>query len=150
VAGDGSANRIPNNRRKKTYFSSSLNFSESVKLPKSLTAEISGWYYAASYGGTVKNDGAWSLNAGIKKELKKEGGAFQLSVTDLFRTQRFNGHFGALTEEAFAVKNKVTYDAESHRAPIIKLTYTRSFGSGIAKSRREDNGARDEKERVRQ
>ena len=133
----------------KTYFSYSVNFTETFKLPKNYSAELAGWYYAPSYGGTVRNDGAASLNAGIKKELKNDGGTLQLSVTDLLRTQRFTSHFGALTEEAFAVKNKVTYDAESHRSPIIKLTYTRSFGAGTAKTRREDNGARDEKDRVR-
>lgn len=42
-----------------------------------------------------------ALNAGIKKELNKNRGTLQLSVSDLLRTIRINTYYGTLTEEAF-------------------------------------------------
>ena len=38
----------------KTYFGYSVNFSESFKLPRNFSLELSGWYNASSYDGTKK------------------------------------------------------------------------------------------------
>jgi iron complex outermembrane receptor protein len=134
----------------KTYFGYSVNFSESFKLPRSFLLEISGWYNSLSYNGTIQVDGLGTLNAGIKKELKRNGGSFQLSVTDLLRSLRYNVHYGTLTEDAFSIKNHVTINTESAVFPIIKLTYSRAFGSGGAKApQKQDNGSGDEQERIR-
>lgn len=134
----------------KGYFAYSANFSETFKLPGRLSAEISGWYDGPSYNGVVKIDGFGALNAGIKKELKNDKGTFQLSVSDILRTISISGYHGSLTEEAFSEKNHFIYNTESTRSPIIKLTYTRSFGSGAVKSQRKsDAGAKDESDRIR-
>ncbi|HWK06867.1 MAG TPA: TonB-dependent receptor [Puia sp.] len=134
----------------KTYFSYSLNFSQSFTLPKNFSAEISGWYNSWHYNGTVKIAGLGALNAGIKKELNNNGGSFQLSVSDLLRTIRFNAYYGTLTEEAFSIKNHVDFNTESAKMPIIKLTYSRSFGSSTGKSQRKQGaGSEDERDRIR-
>jgi iron complex outermembrane receptor protein len=125
----------------KTYFNYSLNFSESFKLPKNYALELSGWYSSKSYYGTIKNDSRGVVNAGVKK------GNFQLAVNDVFRTSHFDTYFGRLTKEVFDGKNHVGVNPESSFFPIIKLTYSRTFGGGYNEKKRE--GAKDERERIR-
>jgi iron complex outermembrane recepter protein len=134
----------------KTYFFYSLNFRQSFKLPKNFLVELSGWYNSMNYYGTIKIGGSGSVNGGIKKDLKGNKGSLQLSVSDIFKTMKFNNYFGALTTEAFNVKNHVRINTESSHTQIVKLTYSRSFGSGNAKSRGSQAiGSQDEMERVR-
>jgi hypothetical protein len=132
----------------KTYFGYSANFSQSFRLPKEFMLEISGWYNGPAYNGTKKADGFGALNAGVKKELKNNAGTLQLTVQDIFRTVNITSRYGTLTKEAFDVKSHVVFTAESGKAQIIKLTYSRSFGGGNMKRQR-DNGSQDERERVR-
>jgi len=132
----------------KSYFGYSANFSQAFKLPANFSAEISGWYNNTAYNGTQKVNGFGVLNAGIKKELKKNAGSLQLSVSDILRDERYNVHYGTFTEEAFSIKSYVSVNTESTMFPIIKLTYSRSFGSGAKGRGRLMNGAQDEKDRI--
>ena len=131
----------------KTWFGYSLNGSQTFKLPKNFSAEISGWYTSRFYNGTILLDRLGVLNAGIKKELKDGKGALQLSVSDILRGESYNPHYGTLTREAFNIKNHVTFNTESSKIPIFKITYSRSFGTAPVKSQR--NGSEDERDRVR-
>ena len=133
----------------KKYFGYSVNFSQAFKLPANFSAEISGWYNNAVYNGTQKVNGFGVLNAGIKKELKKNAGSLQLSVSDILTDERYNVHYGTITEEAFAIKSYVSVNTESAMFPIIKLTYSRSFGGGTKEHGRQNNSAQDEKDRIR-
>ncbi|GAB3642515.1 TonB-dependent receptor domain-containing protein [Spirosoma arcticum] len=133
----------------KTYFGYSVNVNQSIKLPRSFSTELSGWYNSVSYNGTINVGGMGALSAGIKKELKNNGGSFQLSVTDLLRTMRINTYYGTITEEAFSIKNHVSINTESSLFPIMKLTYTRSFGrTHITRQSRRESGSQDERNRV--
>ena len=118
------------------YFSYSLNLTESFLLPRRFSAELSGWYNGTAYNGTTKVAGIGAINAGFKKELNHNAGILQLSVTDLLSTIRYNARYGALTEEAFSIQSHVHVTTESAVRPIIKLTYSRSFGSSSPKSQR--------------
>ncbi|HZE86439.1 MAG TPA: outer membrane beta-barrel family protein, partial [Puia sp.] len=134
----------------KTYFGYSLNFSESFSLPKNFSAEISGWYNSRGYYGSTKVGEKGTVNIGFKKELDKNKGSLQLSVTDLFMTIHYTSDIGALTEEAYSTKAHVTYYPETGKFPIIKLTYSRSFGhSKTGSERKQDMGAEDERDRIR-
>jgi hypothetical protein len=124
----------------KTYLSYSLNFNESFKLPKQFSLELSGVYNSSSYYGTLHVQPSGVLNLGLKKDN------FTLSVADLLRTNRINNYLGTLTKEAFDTKYHVLVYPESSFFPIIKLTYSRSFG-GVSKERKDR--AKDERERVR-
>jgi iron complex outermembrane receptor protein len=134
---------------KHAYFGYSLNVNESFKLPADFTMELSGWYNSLFYGGSIKVGGFGALNAGIKKELKNNWGNVQLSWTDVLRTVQINTYYGTLTTEAFAISNHVMIHTESTRAAVVKLTYTKSFGSAAKASTKRDAGARDEGERIR-
>ena len=133
----------------KTFFGYSLNFSQHFKLLKSFSAELSGWYNSLNYWGTIKAEGFGSLNAGVKKELKNNGGVFQLSVSDILRTMKIRMHFGSLTREAFATTSHVAVNTESRTFPIIKLTYSRSFGSEVKSQRKGTSGSQEELDRIR-
>ncbi len=132
----------------KTWFGYSLHGSEVFTLPKNLTFEVSGWYNSSSYDGTVKAIGFGTIDIGIKKELKKNGGVLQLSATDLFRTIKYKSYYGSLTPDVFDGYSRVTYNPESRQSPIIRLTWSRSFGTGITKTPR-GSGSRDEQDRIR-
>ena len=133
-----------------TYFGYTLYGSQTCKLPKKFSIEISGWYNAASYEGTSKTGAVGALDAGIKKELRRNGGTFQLSMTDLLRTIRYSNDYGTLTKEMFDVKSHVTYNPESRNSQIIKLTYSRSFGTGTKSPAKPGAGSKDEQDRIRE
>jgi outer membrane receptor protein involved in Fe transport len=133
----------------KKYMGYNLNFTQAFLLPKNVSVELSGFYNSTSYNGTVRAMGWGSLNAGIKKELGNNKGSFQLSVTDFLRTLRTHSYNGAVTAEAFDIKSHVRYSAESRKFPIIRLSYSRSFGSASTKNQRKPNAVPDETERIR-
>jgi iron complex outermembrane receptor protein len=132
-----------------TYFGWSANLSGSFRLPRNFLLEISGYYNSFSYYGNSSSAGYAVLNGGIKKELKNNKGNFQLSVSDLFSSQVYNGHLGVVTTDAYATRAHVRYKPESATFPILKLTYTRSFGSAGTKKDQPDNGPKEENDRIR-
>lgn len=134
----------------KTYFAYNLHTSQVFKLPAKFSIELSGYYNSGFYNGSRKVDGYGVLNAGIKKELKNNGGSFQLAVSDPLRTNVITSYFGALTQEAFDLKSHVNFHTESGKYLLIKLSYTKSFGSARAGGpQKKDNSATDESERLR-
>lgn len=133
----------------KTYFVFTANGSQVITLPKNFSLEISGWYTSMFFNGSNKVDGFGVLNAGIKKELRNNGGSFQLSVGDLFKSLVISNYFGHLTEEAFSIKSHVVFTAESARSRIVKITYSRSFGNTKVKQQQRSTGSQDEIDRIR-
>ena len=134
---------------RKAYFGYTTNFSQAFRLPKRFTAELSGWYNSLSYGGTIQVGGFGALNAGVKKELKNDGGVLQLSVSDFLSIMQIRLHFGAVTKEAFATDSHVTVNTESRFFPVFKLSYSRSFGTAGKTQRKREAGAQDEMDRIK-
>jgi hypothetical protein len=132
----------------KKYMGYTINFTQTFVLPKNFSAELSGLYNSVSYNGTIKAIGYGSLNAGVKKELQNNKGSFQASVTDFLGNLRTHSYNGAFTREAFDIKSHVRYSAESRKFPIIRLSYSRSFGSASTKNQRKQNAVPDEAERI--
>jgi iron complex outermembrane recepter protein len=132
----------------KKYMGYTINFTQTFVLPKNFSAELSGLYNSVSYNGNIKAIGYGSLNAGIKKELANNKGSFQLSVTDFLGNLRTHSYIGAVTREAFDIKSHVRYSAESRKFPIIRLSYSRSFGSASPKNQRKRDAVPDEAERI--
>jgi hypothetical protein len=130
----------------KTWFGYSVNIHENFRLSPKLSAELSGWYEGTNFESTNKGLGTGQLSAGLKKELGK--GSLQFTVTDLFRTLNYKTYVGAVGEDAFHSHNYISYDPESRKFPILRLTYSRSFGAGL-KSRAKTERAGEEKERIK-
>ncbi|QEM08575.1 TonB-dependent receptor domain-containing protein [Mucilaginibacter rubeus] len=134
----------------KSYFGYSFNFNQLFKLPGSFSAEVSGQYNSLSYNGTTRVDGFGVINAGIKKELKNNGGSLQLAVADVLSSSQIHVRYGTLTREAFDIKSHVIVNTETRRFPVIKLTYTKSFGgTGSANRSKQENGSKEERNRLK-
>jgi iron complex outermembrane recepter protein len=135
---------------KKTYFDYSFYLNQVFKLPKNFSLEISGMYNSITYRGANRMAGFGMVNAGIKKELKNNGGVLQLSVTDIFKSMYSNSSLGKVTDIAFSLRSFVDYNTETRTAQIVKLTYSRSFGNNAIKSQRKTAaGSKDERDRMR-
>ncbi|MBX3254072.1 MAG: TonB-dependent receptor [Chitinophagaceae bacterium] len=129
------------------YFGYSANFNQVFTLPAGFSTELSGWYNARSFDGSRRLAGFFILNAGVKKELKRNAGIFQLTASDILGKERYLINYGLLTEEAFSIRNTVDERTESAVFPIIKLTYSRSFGS-VKKENKQRNTTQEESSRV--
>lgn len=132
----------------KSYFSYSLNFTESFKLPKRYALELSGYYNSSSYNSNSRSNGNAIFNMGFKKNLEKDHGSFQLSVSNIFSADIYRGHQGALIADAFNNVVDVIYHGESGFRPIIRLSYSRSFGSNSKKASRNNNRTKEEQQRL--
>lgn len=130
----------------KTGFGYSINFHENFRLSPQLSAEVSGWYEGKNYEATNKNLGTGQLNVGVKKDLGK--GALQFTVTDVFRSLNYKTYVGVVGKDAFDSHNYLSYDPESRKFPLLRLTYSRSFGS-TTQSRTRSDRAREEKDRIK-
>jgi outer membrane receptor protein involved in Fe transport len=134
----------------KTWFVYNVHGSQTFNFTGSLVLELSGWYTGSSYEGSVKNAPVGTVDGAIKKELPKNQGIFQLSITDIFKTVKYKNYYGALTPDPFDGHSWDVYNPESRQAQIIKLTYTRPFGTGSVKTPRiPDTGSQDQQNRVR-
>lgn len=135
---------------KKTYFDYSFYLNQAFTLPGKFSLEISGMYNSITYRGANRMAGFGMVNAGIKKELKNNGGVLQLSVTDIFKSMLSNSSLGKVTDIAFSLRSYVDYNTETRTAQIVKLTYSRSFGNNTVKNRRKAAaGSKDERDRMR-
>lgn len=134
----------------KSYFGYSFNFNQLFKLSSSFSAEVSGQYNSLFYNGTTRIDGFGVINAGIKKQLKSNAGSLQLAVADVFSASQIQVRYGTLTREAFDIKSHVIVNTETRHFPVIKLTYTKSFGgTGLVNRDKQNNGSKEERERLR-
>lgn len=133
-----------------SYFSYNANLSQTFSFSKNYSIELSTWYNSKAYNGSKRQDGFGAVNAGVRKELKKNAGIIQISVTDLFRTGVVTSYFGTLTQEAFNLRSKVPYTPESSKVPIFKITYTKSFGlKENSRLRHSSKASQEERERIR-
>ncbi|MFC0512559.1 TonB-dependent receptor domain-containing protein [Mucilaginibacter angelicae] len=131
----------------KIFVAGSFNFSENFKLKHGISAELSGYYNSPSYSANWRSYSNTILNFGLKKEIGK--GNLKLSVTDVFRSGRYQSDVGLLTTDAFNTRVHVIYNTESRLGTIVKLTYYRPFGStGIKNREKRDSGSGDERSRL--
>src|SRR5258706_14735406 len=117
-------------------------------MPRSYILEVSGLYNSRIYAGTKMTDGFGALKAGIKKEIKNNGGSLQLYMTDILRTTTIVNYYGTLTEEAFSLKSRVPFRPESSSSQAIRISYSSTIGGGSQGKRR--TGSQEERERVRE
>ena len=98
----------------------------------------------------MRVDGFGQVNAGIKKELGKQGGTLQFTITDLFKTLRITSYYGHLTEEVFSLRSEVFSRTESSLYRIFRVSYARTFGSQPSLQKRQrQTGSEEERGRIR-
>lgn len=132
----------------KTYLFQSINFTQSINLPKSFEVELSGWRNFGFYDGSNKVKGFGVLNLGIAKKLSRNRGAFQLALPDVLQSFSIFSNIGGMTPIVFNINTVSNYKDEGAIYRVIKLTYSRSFGNSNAKRTRQSE-TDEEKERVK-
>jgi hypothetical protein len=130
----------------KGWFGYSVNFHESWKLPARFAIELSGWYNGVSYEAINRLATVGEINLGVKKELNK--GSLQFSITDLFRMVNYKSDVGEVANDAFDTHTYISYDTETRRFPVFRLSYSLSFGSGAGASPKVER-AGEEKARIK-
>jgi hypothetical protein len=133
----------------KNYLGYNFNFMETFQLPHAFTMELSGYYNSLSYYGVSKVNGQGILNIGIKKDLGEHKGSLQLSIADVLRSGSYHSYIGALTRDAFDSNVAISYQPETAMIPVVKLSYSRSFGSTSSQTKkRNENTAKDAQDRI--
>ena len=120
-----------------------LYMQNSFVLPKDLKLEVSGWYNSPSvWGGTFETEAMWSLDIGFKKSLFKDRGTLSVNLTDVFKTQEWEGfsEFAGLR-----INGNGGYDS---RRLKFGLTY-RVGNQQVKGARKRKTGLEDEQNRIK-
>jgi iron complex outermembrane receptor protein len=114
----------------------------SVKLSKTITAELTAFYNAPTvYQGTLKAHALWSVDGGLQKQVLKGKGTLKTSVSDIFRTLKFSG-----VSDFAGQRTDIHAHWESRQ---FKMNFVYRFGSNQVKAARQrGTGADDETKRV--
>jgi outer membrane receptor protein involved in Fe transport len=120
-----------------------INGSQTFRLPKDFSIEVSGFYQSKVLNGISLTKGFGSLDAGIRKKLGAKNGSLVFNASNILNTLWFKENTN-LPEQNLVSGIDLTYSLR-----MFKLTYTRSFGKEKLKQKRERlTGAEDEKSRV--
>jgi len=130
----------------KAYWRATGTINQTFTLPHRWVIEMAANYNTRTFDANGLNFSSSSIDLGLRKDLGERGGNLGLSVGDLLRT-RYRGFIGGLTDDAFNTRANVNYEPETYFSPIVKLTYTRSFGG--SNERQERRGPQEERERIK-
>lgn len=106
----------------------SANLSTTIKLLRAFTAELTGNYQLPSLLGLQQRRAQGFVNVGVQKKLNEGKGSLKLTITDLFwtnRTRTTSGVEALNTSGGWMVINEPR---------VVRLTYSRSFGSNTVKA----------------
>ncbi|MBS1600949.1 MAG: TonB-dependent receptor [Bacteroidetes bacterium] len=127
----------------KNFMNVNINASQTFKLPKSFSLELSGFYQSRLMEGIYVQDAYGALNFGIRKKLAGTKGAIIFSANNILVTN------DKILHANYPGQNLVTDLHIRFNQRVFSLTYSRSFGNNKIKEKRErTTGAEDEKGRV--
>lgn len=120
-----------------------FNGSQTFRLPKNFTLELSGYYYPKSLYGIILSRPFGALNIGLQKELPNNKGNLQFSVNDVFFSANWSG-------TADQPDLNLKWDGRFNFSErVFRLSYSRNFGSSKVKAARQRNtGSEEERRRV--
>lgn len=120
-----------------------INTSQSFKLPKDYTVELTGFYQSGGLFGIYKIGDMTSVNLGIQKKFGPKGGTLLLNVTDVTGPPHLKFFVDAPEH------NLVSNGSIRFSVTTFKLTYIRKFGIQTVKgSRSRKTGSEEERQRV--
>ncbi len=117
--------------------------SQSFKLPKKFSIELSAQYITANNSGVMKYQDNGNLNIGIQKELGEKWGKLSFNVNDIFVT---NNYFGTADQPELNLLVKSSYQQAER---VFMLTWSNNFGNEkLKEARQRSGGAEDERRRL--
>lgn len=119
-----------------------INTIQSFTLPWKFSVQLSALYFSKSLWGVASRHPYGMVSFGLRKEFKRNRGALNLNLTDIFRTNIL--HWTIEPHQGFY--NDIRLDAD---IKCIQLTYTNSFGNNKFKSRsKRQTGAAEDLKRL--
>jgi outer membrane receptor protein involved in Fe transport len=120
-----------------------INTTQTFRLPKDLSVEVSGFYQTAGLFGLYKAAPFGSLDIGVQKKLNGKRGTLRLTYSDILNTLQFKIAVNRPDQ------NLVLSDRLAFVFPAVRLTWSRSFGNDKLRAKRErSTGSEDEEGRV--
>jgi hypothetical protein len=125
------------------YKNVSINSTQSFKLPKDISIELSGFYNSPTLFGIYKTKAFGWVNLGVQKKLGNKAGTLRFTIDNLTGPQKF------VLSSNFPEHNLVSKATLLIFTTAYRLTYTRNFGNEKIKGKRERaTGSEEEKGRV--
>lgn len=123
-------------------YTANIYMQHSLKLNKGYTLELSSWVSTPSIQqGTFVSKAMGYVDLGVQKQIMQGKGNIKLSVTDIFRTMRWQG-----TSDFAGQFLNASFRWESQQ---LKLNFSYRFGKSTVKAARQrTTGAEDESKRV--
>jgi hypothetical protein len=117
--------------------------SNTFRLPRKFTVELTGNYDSPSYWGIAKWRATGSLNVGVEKDLGNKWGKLRLNANDLLLSTNW---FGTSDQPEVGLFVKSSYQIAER---IFMLSWTNTFGNRALKSARQrQSGAAEELRRI--
>jgi outer membrane receptor protein involved in Fe transport len=127
----------------RTIWNAQVNTSHTFTLPHKFTAELTGFYYSPTLFGLYRGRSFGQVTLGLQKILPTDKGTLRLTISDIFWT-----NIGRYTSTIPAL-NINTSDTFVFEPRVVRLTYTRSFGSKSVKAaKNRATGSDEERGRV--
>lgn len=121
----------------------SVNSTQTFKLPKEVSLELSGFYFSGGSWGLYKF-GAWgSVNFGIQKKLIKHKSTLSFNIRNILNSE-IEKLEAVIPEQNLIQRSRSIYGYTNY-----SLSFTHSFGNDKVKGKRErSTGAEDERGRL--
>ena len=115
---------------------------QTFKLPKDYSFELSGWYNSPSiWGGNFEMTSIWSMDAGIKKKLFDGRANLKVSISDIFKTNRWEA------VSTFGMLNMNAEGGWDSRRVGVNFSYLLG-NTQVKKTRNRKTGLEEEKQRI--
>lgn len=116
---------------------------QTIRLPKGLSLQLSGWYNSRAFWGTLRSDPQGAMDLSLQKKLWNDAGQVRLRFGDILRTAAWGG------ENQFTpglqMRARGTWESR-----IVAVNFSWRFGQAdTATSARRRSGAEEENRRVK-
>lgn len=116
---------------------------QTIKLPKGISVQISGWFNSRAFWGTLRSTPQGSMDLGIQKKLFDGKGDLRLRFGDILHTAGWGG------ENLFTPNLKMVARG-NWESRTVTMSFSYRFGSSeIKDARQRKTGLDDEKNRVK-
>lgn len=121
----------------------SVNSTQTFKLPKEVSLELSGFYFSGGSWGLYKFSAWGSVNFGIQKKLIKHKSTLSFNIRNILNSE-ISKYSAVIPEQNLIQRNRSIYGYTNY-----SLSFTHSFGNDKVKGKRErSTGAEDERGRL--